>query len=140
MQQIEMLLLGYRFSIAPGEDGESHLKFLGRYHRLPVAAQRLGWNMRPLILRDHPTSIKPVVENPRERLFVGDSLPLLVNTHKRTTIAQAVATREQSLANILQRWRILQQQVPGIAPDLRLLRVDFDPTLVTRMLHLLFSP
>ncbi|MBL8163458.1 MAG: hypothetical protein JNJ61_15845 [Anaerolineae bacterium] len=80
------------------------------------------------------------MESPRERLFVGDSLPLLVNAHKRTTIAQAVATREQSLANILQRWRILQQQVPGVAPDLRLLRVDLDPALVAGMLQLLFSP
>ncbi|MDK3160475.1 hypothetical protein QPK87_28545 [Kamptonema cortianum] len=104
-----MLFLWHRFAIAPGKDGETHLKFLRRHYGLPVAAQRLRWNVGPIILCYHPAGVKPVMESPRERLFVGDSLPLLVNAHKRTAIAQAVATREQSLANILQRWRILQQ-------------------------------
>ncbi|HLV34515.1 MAG TPA: hypothetical protein VKY59_05350 [Spirillospora sp.] len=138
LQQIEVLLLRGGLVVAFRQDRQPQLKFLGGYHWLPGATNSLRRDICPVIVHHHPPGIKPVVKRLGQRGLPGSGFATRIQMHKRHAASQPVTASSQRLADVFQRGRILQQQVPGVAPDFCLLRVDFDPALVTGMVVLLF--
>ncbi|MEO0562401.1 MAG: hypothetical protein AAF125_09815 [Chloroflexota bacterium] len=115
------------------------LKFFSRDDRLPLGADGLGRNLRPVVFQHNPSGIVPVVEHPRHLLDVGFALAVDVDLDERTTITHPVAALVELLADLRQCVLVGEQQVPRITPDFCLLRVDLHPAFVLGVLVAVFS-
>ncbi|MAS35335.1 MAG: hypothetical protein CL610_15085 [Anaerolineaceae bacterium] len=106
-----MLALDHPMLVATSKDCQPLLKLFGGDDGLPLTAHRLGWDA--CLIADHPTGVKPVVEDAGQRILVRLAPAIWLDLHKWTPASIGVTSPVEILADFLQCHPIFEQQVPG---------------------------